>query len=104
MSDMGDSDARTRGQRELEQEAEGFTGGPGVVASKTQARGSLGGIAAGVIVGALLGLVVGALFFEGSLGLLISVVALAFAGATFGGVLGGSVAPAKKLDGSEADR
>ncbi len=101
---MSDPDARARGQRELEQEAERFTGGPGVVASKTQARGSLGGIVAGVIVGAILGLIVGALFFSGSLGLIISVVSLSVAGATFGGVLGGSVAPPNKLEGSEADR
>jgi hypothetical protein len=101
---MADPDARSRGQRELEEEADGFTGGPGVVASKSQARGSLGGIVAGAIVGAILGLVVGALFFEGSLGLVIAVVAFAVGGATFGGVAGGSFAPRKKLEGSEADR
>lgn len=101
---MTDDEARSQGQRELEQEAEGFTGGPGVVASKTQARGSLGGIAVGAIVGAVLGLIVGALFFPGTLGLIISAVAFAMAGATFGGVAGGSFAPRKKLEGSEADR
>ena len=101
---MADAEARSRGQRELEQEAEGFTGGPGVVASKTQARGGLGGMIAGIVVGAILGLIVGALFFSGSLGLIISVVAFAMAGATFGGVAGGSFAPRKKLEGSEADR
>lgn len=101
---MSDPEARARGQRELEQEAEGFTGGPGVVASKTQARGGLGGIVAGTIVGAILGLIVGVLFFEGTLGIVIAVVAFAVGGATFGGVAGGSFAPRKKLDGSEADR
>lgn len=101
---MADADPRARGQRELEEEAEGFTGGPGVVASKTQARGSLGGIVAGVVGGAILGLIVGAMFFSGTLGLIISVVVFATAGATFGGVAGGSFAPRKKLEGSEADR
>lgn len=101
---MAEPDARTRGQQELEKEAEGFTGGPGVVASKTQARGGVGGIAVGVVVGALLGLLVGALFFDGALGVVIAVVAFAVGGATFGGVAGGFVAPRKKLEGSEADR
>lgn len=101
---MTEPDARTRGQRELEQEAEGFTGGPGVVASKTQARGGLGGIVAGVTAGAILGLIVGALFFSGSLGLIISVAVFVMAGATFGGLVGGSFAPRHKLEGSEADR
>ena len=89
---------------ELEQEAEGFTGGPGVVASKSQARGSLGGIGVGVIAGGLLGLVVGLIFFSGALGVIIAVVAFAVGGAVFGGVAGGAVAPRKKLEGSEADR
>ncbi len=96
-------DARSRAQRELEEEAEHLTGGPGVVASKTQARGSLGGIAVGTVVGALIGLVVGLLFFEGALGITVSVVAFATGGATFGGIAGGSFAPRKKLEGSEAD-
>lgn len=101
---MTEPDPRTHGQQELEKEAEGFTGGPGVVASKSQARGGLGGLAAGAVVGALLGLLVGALFFDGALGVVIAVVAFAVGGATFGGVAGGFVAPRKKLEGSEADR
>ena len=101
---MADPHARAQGQRELEEEAEGFTGGPGVVASKTQARGSLGGMLAGAIVGAILGLIIGVLFFEGTLGIVIAAIVFAVGGATFGGVAGGSFAPRKKLDGSEADR
>jgi uncharacterized membrane protein len=74
-----------------------------VVASKTQARGSLGGVVAGALVGAILGALVGVLFFEGALGIVIAVVAFGFGGATFGGVAGGSFAPRRKLEGSEAD-
>ncbi len=98
------SDARERAKKELEEEAEGFTGGPGVVASKTQARGSLAGIVVGVVVGAILGLIVGAIFFQGTLGIVIGVVSFAFGGATFGGLAGGSFGPRHKLEGSEADR
>lgn len=97
------NDTRGAGQRELEREANGFTGGPGVVASKSQARGSLGGIAGGIIVGAIIGLIVGLLFFDGTLGIIITVIAFAVGGATFGGVAGGFVRPRQKLEGSEAD-
>lgn len=99
MADDGD-----RAKRELEQEAEGFAGGPGVAASKTQARGAVGGVGIGAVVGAVLGLIVGFLFFNGTLGIVISVIAFAVGGATFGGVAGGSFKPRQKLDGSEADR
>lgn len=98
------TDPRSRAKRELEEEAEGFTGGPGITASKTQARGATAGIGVGTVIGALIGLVVGVLFFEGALGIVISVVAFAVGGATFGGVAGGSFRPRQKLDGSEADR
>ncbi|MDP9067608.1 MAG: hypothetical protein M3N53_04545 [Actinomycetota bacterium] len=96
-------DERSRAQRELEEEAEHLTGGPGVVASKTQARGSLAGLVGGLVVGAILGAIVGVLFFQGTLGIVISVIAFATGGATFGGLAGGSFAPRKKLEGSEAD-
>jgi membrane associated rhomboid family serine protease len=94
---------REREHEQLRREAEGFTGGPGVVATKSQARGSLAGILGGAIVGVLIGVVVGAIFFEGTRGIVITAVALAVAGATFGGVAGGFVGPRKKLKGTEAD-
>lgn len=98
------AEERSDTQRDLEREAEGFTGGPGVVASKSQAHGSLGGIAGGAIIGAVLGLIVGLIFFDGMLGVLISLIAFAVGGATFGGVAGGFVKPRQELEGSEADR
>ena len=62
----------------MEREAEGFTGGPGIVATKSQARGSLAGIVIGAIV-------------------------LGVAGMVAGGVSGGIVNPERKLDRGEAD-
>lgn len=98
------ADPKARGKRELEEEAEGFTGGPGVAASKSQARGAVGGIGLGTVAGAIIGLLVGVLFFNGALGIVISVVAFAVGGATFGGVAGGFFRPRHKLEGTEADR
>ncbi len=90
-------------QRQSEREADSFTGGPGVAATKSQMKGSMAGAAVGAIVGALIGVVVGAIFFEGTLGMIISAVSVGLAGATAGGVSGGFVGPRRKLDGGEAD-
>ncbi len=98
------NDARSTGQHDLEREADSFTGGPGVVASKSQARGSVGGIVLGAIIGAIVGVIVGLIFFTGALGVIISTVAFAVGGATFGGVAGGFVKPRQELEGTEADR
>jgi hypothetical protein len=93
---------RVAAQREMYEEADSFTGGPGVVATKSQARGSLGGIVIGAIIGAALGLIVG-LFIGSTTGLIISMVAFTFAGATAGGVSGGFVRPKKTVPPSGAD-
>jgi hypothetical protein len=95
---------RVPSQEEMKQEAEHFTGGPGVAATKSQARGSLVGLAAGMLVGALLGALVGLLIFEGTLGVVITTIAFGVAGATYGGVTGGFVAPRKRLGPTEADK
>ena len=73
-------DERARARQDMREEAEGFTGGPGVVASKSQARGSLLWTVIATIVGALVGLLVGALAFEGE-GAVITAVVGAVAGA-----------------------
>ena len=93
---------RVAAQREMHEEADSFTGGPGVVASKSQARGSMGGMVIGAIVGAILGLVVG-LFMEHTTGLVISIVAFTIAGIVAGGVSGGFVRPKKTVPPSGAD-
>jgi uncharacterized membrane protein len=95
---------RVPSQEEMKQETEHLTGGPGVVATKSQARGSLVGLVAGVVAGALLGALIGLLIFEGALGVAITTIAFGVAGATFGAVSGGFVAPRKKLGPTEADK
>ncbi len=87
----------------MEREAEGFTGGPGIVATKSQARGSLAGIVIGGIVGVMLGAALGALVFQGTFGLVIGAVVIGVAGLVAGGVSGGIVNPQRKLDRGEAD-
>ena len=94
---------RAGARREVREEGEGFTGGPGVVASKSQARGALVWTVVGTIAGALLGLLGGSIVFGGA-GTAIAAVVGAVAGATFGGTAGGFLAPRRRLDGTEADR
>jgi membrane associated rhomboid family serine protease len=94
---------REKEHEQLRREAEGFTAGPGVVASKTQARGSLAGVLIGVVVGAVLGIIIGVAVFDANRSVVITAVAVAIAGAVFGGVTGGFVGPRKKLEGTEAD-
>jgi len=95
---------RVPSQEEMKQEAEHLTGGPGVVATKSQARGSLAGLLGGVIVGALIGVLIGLLLFDGTVGVVITTIAFGVAGATFGAVSGGFVAPRRKLGSTEVDK
>jgi uncharacterized protein YcfJ len=94
---------RVPSEKEMHQEADSLTGGPGVVATKSQAKGGVAGVIAGAVVGALVGLLVGVVFLEGA-GVIITTVAFAVAGATAGGVAGGFVAPRRRLGPTEADR
>lgn len=94
---------REREHEQLRREAEGFTGGPGVVASKTQARGGLAGAVIGAIVGAVIGIAIGIAVFDANRSVIITAIAVTIAGAVFGGVAGGATAPRKKLEGTEAD-
>ena len=98
-------DKRADARQDMADELEGVVAAPGVVASKSQTQGGLGGMLglglAGLVVGALLGLVV----FGGSArSVVISAVAFAFAGGTAGVLIGGFVAPRKKLPDAEADK
>lgn len=97
---------RARAHAEMAEEAEHFTGGPGVIATKSQARGGMGGTVLGTIVGALVGLLIGMAFFEGTPGIVMSVVAFAAGGATCGALIGAFVRPRQKVEGSgtEADK
>ncbi len=87
----------------MEQEAEHFTGGPGVVATRSQARGGVAGSLIGGLIGAVIGAIIGAMVFEGTKGLIIGAVVVAVAGATAGGVSGGVAATDKNVTGGDAD-
>ena len=86
-----------------QEEAEHFTGGPGVVATKSQAQGATAGILAGALVGALVGFLIGALLFEGTRSVIIATIAVAVAGSVFGAVAGGIGRSMKKLERTDAD-
>ena len=77
---------RPESKRERQyEETDSFTGGPGVVATKSQARGGLLGAVIGGVIGALLGLVIGLLADV----LVVGIVVGAVAGSVVGGVAGG---------------
>ena len=99
------ADDKAQARQEMADELEGVVAAPGVVASKSQTQGGLGGMLGlgfvGLVVGALLGLVA----FGGSARtVVISAVAFAFAGGTAGVLIGGFVTPRKKLPDAEADK
>ena len=101
---MSKPEDRTRGdQAEQREELAGVVAGPGVVASKSQARGSVAWASAGAIIGAVIGLIAGLISSSGSSGIAIFVIAFAVAGLVAGGVSGGIARPRQKLDGDEAD-
>jgi hypothetical protein len=104
--DMTDDRSRAQAEQdalaEQRAEAESFTIGPGITGTKSQMRGSIGGLMLGIVVGAVLGLIVGALI--GGTGVtVITVIVGAVAGATAGGTIGGFLRPRQKLEGGEAD-
>lgn len=88
-------------ETEMHREADSFTGGPGVVATKSQARGGLAGIAVGVVIGAILGLIVGAVL--GGSGIVIAVIAFAVAGGVAGAMLGAYTRTKNKVTNTGAD-
>ena len=96
---------KAEARQEMADELEGVVAAPGVVASKSQAQGGLGGLFGlgflGLVVGALLGWLV----FGGSAqAIVISAVAFAFAGGTAGMMIGGILAPGKKHPDGAADK
>jgi hypothetical protein len=81
-------------------EVDSFTGGPGVVATKSQAQGALVGIAIGAAVGAIIGAIIGLIVDV----LVVGVIVGAVGGAVVAGVAGGGQRPKQRLEGTEADR
>ena len=82
--------------------ADNMTVGPGVVATKSQARGALGGVVVGVIVGAIIGLIIGAII-PGQSSLVIAPIVFAIAGGVAVGVFGGIFNSQSKRERSAAD-
>ena len=75
--------------------------GPGVVATKSQAKGAGGGILIGVVIGAVIGLIVGAI--AGGAAMWIAPVVFAVAGAVALGVFGGFAKSQETREKSRAD-
>lgn len=73
----------------MQEEGDSALVGPGVVATKSQARGGLAGIILGGAAGAIVGATLGALIFGGLSGIVITAVCFAFAGGTIGVLVGG---------------
>ena len=92
------SDPRVASQAEMEAESEHLTGGPGVVATKSQAQGAVGGGFVGAVIGGLIGLGIGLIAFDGTT-TIITVIVGVVAGLVFGGVSGGIALPMTRHDG-----
>ena len=87
-------------RRPAQGEADSFTGGPGVVVTKSQGRGAVLGVSIGAVVGGLLGLLLGVVIDSVLVGVIVGLVA----GSVVGGVAFGGQNPKQKLgEGSEAD-
>jgi hypothetical protein len=96
---------KAEARHEMADELEGLVAGAGVVASKSQTKGGLGGLFGLGFVGLVVGVLLGWLVFGGSAqAIVISGVAFAFAGGTAGVMIGGFLAPDKKLPHAEADK
>ncbi len=99
------ADEKAEARQEMADELEGVVAAPGVVASKSQTLGGGAGLLGFGFIGLVLGVILGLIAFGGSMqAVIISGVAFAFAGGTAGVLIGGFVAPRKKLDGTEADK
>jgi outer membrane lipoprotein SlyB len=98
------SDERAEARDEMRREAEGLTAGPGVVASKTQARSAVAWGTAGAFAGALVGIVLGLTVFGGTVrAVVLAGIAIAVAGAVFGAVAAGTTRPAEKIRRQDSD-
>ena len=96
---------KAQARQEMADELEGVVAAPGVVASKSQTQGGLGGMLGLGFVGLLVGALLGLLVFGGSTSaVVISAVVFAVAGGTAGMMIGGFMAPRKKLPDAGADK
>jgi hypothetical protein len=91
------STPRVPSQSEMQEEGDSFTGGPGVVATKSQARGGAAGAFIGLLVGGGVGALIGALFLDGGSAMVITTIVGAVAGAVSFGVFGGILNSSKNV-------
>lgn len=91
------STQRVPSRQEAHEEGDGVLVGPGVVTTKSQAKGGLAGITLGGFLGAVIGAILGALIFGGIFGIVITAICFAFAGGTIGVLLGGTFASEKNV-------
>ena len=91
------NDPQERTWAEMEAESEHLTGGPGVVATKSQAQGAIGGGFVGAVIGGLIGLGIGLIAFDGTT-TIITIIVGVVAGLVFGGVSGGIALPMTRND------
>lgn len=89
--------------QDLRDEADESFVGPGVVATKSQTKGSLIGTLVGAVIGAIVGLAAGALIWDDNIALVIAVIAFAIAGATAGGTAGGFLRNRERMERGEPD-
>lgn len=94
------STQRVPSEREVHGEADSFTGGPGVVATKSQARGGIAGAVVGALIGAIIGALIGLLFLGGGSSTIITAIVGAVAGAVALGIFGGIFNSAKNVSPS----
>ena len=85
--------SRQEEDKVIASETDSMTVGPGVVATKSQARGGLFGVLVGAIVGAIVGLLIGLAI---DLPVVTTIVG-AVAGGVFGAVAGGGQNPKQNL-------
>lgn len=96
------ADDRVEARQDMADELEGAVVGPSVVTSKSQTQGGAAGMLGLGFIGLVLGVILGLVAFGGSgQAVLISGIAFAFAGGTAGVLIGGFVAPRKKLENSD---
>jgi hypothetical protein len=99
------ADDKAQARQDMADELEGAVAAPGVVATKSQTQGGLGGMFGLGFVGLLVGALLGFIVFSGApQAIVISAIAFAFAGGTAGVLIGGFVAPRKKLPDAGADK
>jgi hypothetical protein len=83
-------------QETMREEVEGIGHAAPAPVTKSQGTGAALGFFPGAVIGVFIGSIIGLLFFEGTMGVIISAAVVAVAGAVFAGVAGGITKSMKK--------